>query len=154
MATVLIVDDHPDLREVVGQLLKAHGLDVRCSPSAEQALDDLSAGDPPRAMIVDLRLPGLSGLEFVRHVRNQGGLRAVPVIVYSADDSQRAEAETAGCDEFWLKGSEAMFDGVARLGARLLAADGGQRDGHGNAGRDGRDGHGGRDRVGIADRRS
>lgn len=121
MPTVMIVDDHADLREVVAQLLDAQGLDVICCASAEQAMHSIATHGPPCAMVIDLRLPGQSGLDLLRNVRSRASFQRRPVVVYSADDSQRDQVTSAGADEFWLKGSDAMFDGVARLGARLLA---------------------------------
>jgi CheY-like chemotaxis protein len=130
MASVLLVDDHPDLREVVGQLLQIEGHEVRYSPSAEDALAELSR-HPPDAVIVDHRLPGMSGLQLLARLRGGESTRHLPIIVYSADDTQRESARAAGADDFWLKGSEGLFEGVSRLADRLsvLAAGGGVKSG-------------------------
>jgi CheY-like chemotaxis protein len=120
MATVLLVDDHPDLREVVGQLLEIHGHEVRYSPSAEDALQEVQRHRPD-AMIVDQRLPGLSGMELLARLRSDPKTAKVPIVIYSADDSQREAAHQAGAYDFWLKGSESLFEGVAKLGERLAS---------------------------------
>lgn len=114
MAYVLLVDDHADTREVVSQLLRAHGHFVECCENAEAALVQVEARRPD-AVIADQRLPGMSGLEFISRVRGNSRLAGLPVILCSADDSRANEARDAGATEFWLKGSEQFFTNVARL---------------------------------------
>ncbi len=118
MATVLLVDDHPDLADVLGQLLQIHGHEVSICHCAEEALR-LMTTQTPDAIIIDERLPGLSGLEFLRLIRGDDRYCALPVILCSADRAPEADARNAGATEFWLKGSDQLFDGVERLGDRL-----------------------------------
>jgi CheY-like chemotaxis protein len=118
MAVVLLVDDHADLRDVVGQMLSLHGHEVHFSESGEHAIASLSHCRPD-VVIVDHRLPGISGIELLRRLRDDPVLQSLPVIMYSADDSLAESARRAGADDFWVKGSDGMFDGVARLAGRL-----------------------------------
>ena len=120
MAKILLVDDHPDMREVVGQMLQLHGHAVELADSGEQAwkLIEESLFD---AIVVDQRLPGISGMDLLKRVRQSAALVKVPVILCSGDDSERDAAFLAGACDFWLKGSEAMFDSIARLGERIRA---------------------------------
>lgn len=118
MATLLLVDDHPDLSDVVGELLLMNGHKVQKCVSGEEAVEKLQSVQPD-AIVTDQRLPGMSGVDLCRRVRSDPALADIPVIVCSADDSCSHEVERAGADEFWLKGSERLFDGIARLDTLL-----------------------------------
>lgn len=118
MATILLVDDHPDMREVVGQMLELHGHTVSLAETGELAWAQMQNATPD-AVVVDQRLPGMSGIELLRKIRATPALVKVSVIVCSGDDTERDTAWLAGACDFWLKGSSGMFDAVARLGDRL-----------------------------------
>src|SRR5262245_9742357 len=113
MAKILLVDDHPDSREIVSQLLEAHGHSTRCFPSAEDALGAI-ASEVPDAVITDQRLPGISGIDLLRELRSR--FAKLAVFLLSADDTLRDEALAAGAAGFWLKGSDDLFDGIEQLG--------------------------------------
>ncbi len=117
MATILLVDDHPDMREVVGQMLALHGHTVAQAESGETAWEKLQQSTPD-AIVVDQRLPGISGIELLQRIRQTPAMAKVAAVLCSGDDSERDAAELAGAD-FWLKGSDGMFDQVARLGEKL-----------------------------------
>ena len=118
MAKILLVDDHPEMREVVGQMLALHGHSVVLSESAEHAWEQLQTSQPD-LVVVDQRLPGMSGIELLRLVRGAPQLAGVSVILCSGDDTEREAAVASGASDFWLKGSEGMFDAIARLGEKL-----------------------------------
>lgn len=120
MAHVLLVDDHPDLVEILRQLLEARGHTVECCPTAEEALQRLPTARPG-VLICDQRLPGMSGLELLRALQGDAGQPSVPVILCSADDSLMDQAREAGAMDFWVKGSEQLFEHVDRLAQRLSA---------------------------------
>jgi CheY-like chemotaxis protein len=86
-ATILVVEDEADLLYLVRAGLEADGYQVLAAASAEEALGVLGRAKPD-AMVLDLRLPGMDGLELLRLVRRQGGrLANLPVIVMSAHAS-------------------------------------------------------------------
>jgi two-component system, NtrC family, response regulator AtoC len=116
MAHVLLVDDHPDVAEILTQLLAARGHEVELCATAEDALERVSVR-PPAVVIADQRLPGMSGIELISHLQLHAG--GTPVILCSADDSLAEQAKEAGAFEFWVKGSEKLFDDVDRLADRL-----------------------------------
>jgi len=118
MARILLVDDHPETREVLAQILELNGHSVETAESAEIAWTGISKSMPD-AVIVDQRLPGMSGVALLKRIRGTPGFCALPVVLCSGDDSQRDAALSAGADDFWLKGSGGMFDAVARLGEKL-----------------------------------
>jgi CheY-like chemotaxis protein len=116
MATVLVVDDHPDLREVLVRMLELHGHTVRACESGEAALETLSNGDgKPDMVVVDDRMSGVSGLEVARQIRLDSRLNPIFVVVWSADASCQPKALAGGADDFWIKGSEAMLESIQRL---------------------------------------
>jgi len=117
MAAILLVDDHPDVREVVGQMFQIHGHSVSFAESGENAWEQMQQSAPD-ALVVDQRLPGMSGIELLRRMRQTPSLAHVAMVLCSGDDRERDAARSAGAD-FWLKGSDRMFDDVAKLGDRL-----------------------------------
>ncbi len=118
MAKILIVDDHPDMREVVGQMLKLHGHTIALAESGEGAWDQIRQ-EPPDAVVVDQRLPGISGIDLLRRIRQTVELSNLAVVLCSGDDTERDAAHEAGATGFWLKGSDGMFESIAQLGERL-----------------------------------
>ncbi len=89
---VAVVDDDISVRESLESLIRSVGLEVRLSASAEEFL---SSAHPRNAdcLVLDVRLPGMSGVELHRHLRAQGS--EVPVIFITAhgvDDRARSEA--------------------------------------------------------------
>lgn len=114
MASVFLVDDHPDVREVVGQLLKMHGHVVEFIASGEDAMARLDVSCPD-AVIADHRLPGMNGVELLQKIRRDERCDGVCCILFSADADTRHLAVEAGAHAFWLKGSDALFDSIAQL---------------------------------------
>lgn len=116
MARILLIDDHPDVAEILTQLLTARGHEVECFATAELALEHIPQ-ICPAAVIADHRLPGMSGVELISKLASRPG--SPPVILCSADDSLADEAKAAGAFDFWVKGSEKLFDDVEKLADRL-----------------------------------
>ena len=115
MTRVLVVDDEPQLLRALITNLRARGYDVDAAGTGEIALE-LAARHRPDIVVLDLGLPGISGLEVV------GGLRGwtdVPILILSARDTEREKiaALDAGADDYVTK----PF-GMGELMARLRAA--------------------------------
>ena len=79
--TVLIVDDNQDSREVIGDILSHHGLRVEMAISAEGALELLTEGRFD-LVVIDLRLPGMSGWELVQTIQAQAAIPCVAITAY------------------------------------------------------------------------
>ena len=89
--TVLVVEDEPDQRAVIRMTLRLSGYDVCESGSGEDALarfDELR----PDALVLDIRLPGIDGLEVLSHLRSQRARDDVAVVLCSAQPSAGAAA--------------------------------------------------------------
>jgi CheY-like chemotaxis protein len=80
---VLVVDDDRDVRDVVAAVLESEGYDVSCAENGAQALA-IMHGPKPRAIVLDLMMPVMSGWEMLEVVRGDGELAAIPVVVLSA----------------------------------------------------------------------
>ncbi len=116
MSRVLVVDDEPQILRALGTNLKARGYDVDLAPTGEAALE-LAARRPPDAVILDLGLPGIDGVEVI------GGLRGwtqVPIIVLSVrgEEADKVQRLDAGADDYVTK-PFAMGELLARLRAAL-----------------------------------
>ena len=107
---VLVADDNPTNREVLGKILERGGHDATLVADGEQALDALENARHDIALL-DRNMPGMGGLEAVKAIRliNRGSER-LPVVMLSADVTPEAKREAleAGCDAFIAKPVEAL----------------------------------------------
>lgn len=115
MSRILCVDDEPHLLRTLGANLRARDYDVDLATTGERAME-LAAAHRPDAVILDLGLPGMSGLEVIRALRHWTD---VPIVVLSARDSEhdKIAALDAGADDYVAK----PF-GMGELLARLRVA--------------------------------
>ncbi|GAC1389203.1 MAG: response regulator transcription factor [Ktedonobacteraceae bacterium] len=100
-ARILIVDDEVEIRRALQRNLVAHGFDVSVVGSGEEALDEITLRLPD-LMLLDLGLPGMSGLEVCKRVR---ALSNLPIIVLSVKDAERdkVHALDLGADDYVAK---------------------------------------------------
>jgi len=98
-----LVEDDDGVARALEVRLKAAGYDVRRSCDGESALE-LHATDPADAIILDIRMPGMDGFEFLAQLGPEG-TRATPVIVASANhqDDVARRAESLGARKFLAK---------------------------------------------------
>ena len=108
-ATLLLVDDDPDLREFLADNLAADGFEVVTAESAHDGLHHLEYATPDLAL-VDVGLPDGSGLELVREVREADRLTsrlnpALPILMLSgrAGELDRLRGFERGCDDYVAK---------------------------------------------------
>ena len=100
-ARILVVDDEREIRRALQRNLAAHGYEVLTAESGEQALIELAAHRPD-LMLLDLGLPGMSGLEVCKRVRAESNL---PILVLSVKDTERdkVQALDLGADDYVSK---------------------------------------------------
>jgi len=91
MAHVLIVDDDPAVGLTLSRMLETDGHQVIREETAAGGLDRAER-DRPQALIVDMRMPGLGGLAFLRALRQGPGGASVPVAVLTGDYFLKDEA--------------------------------------------------------------
>jgi CheY-like chemotaxis protein len=87
--TVLVVEDDPDLREMMEQMLHLEGFATLTAPNGQAALDLLHSGAAVKVILLDLMMPVMDGWEFRRRQRADPRLARIPVVVMSALDGER-----------------------------------------------------------------
>ncbi len=101
---VLVVEDDPDLNEVVGAFVELSGFEWRSALNGATALRELRARTPG-LVLLDLMLPDLDGFEVCARLRADAATREVPVVVLSAvsDLAARQRATELGVQEYLVK---------------------------------------------------
>jgi len=101
-ATVFVVDDDAGVRAAIQGLLKSAGLRCECFPSAEEFLRRNRA-DAPSCLVLDVSLPGVSGLEFQRELVDAGLQIPIVFITGHGDIPMTVKAMKSGAVEFLTK---------------------------------------------------
>jgi DNA-binding response OmpR family regulator len=104
MKRVLVVEDDPDIVELITHYLRAEGLEVAALGDGRAALERLRAGGHD-LVILDLQLPGLDGLSLCAELRRDKRTRALPVIMLTArgDEADRVVGLEVGADDYVVK---------------------------------------------------
>jgi CheY-like chemotaxis protein len=101
---VLVVEDHPLNRELAEAILERAGYDVAVAEDGETALDRVAARSPD-VILLDIELPGISGLEVARRLKGDPATAMIPLVALTAyamvGDEERVRA--AGCDDYVTK---------------------------------------------------
>ncbi|MCB9646541.1 MAG: response regulator [Deltaproteobacteria bacterium] len=115
---VLVVDDEPENRMLLVRLLTPLGFEVREASGGEEAVTAVLA-NPPDAVLMDLVMPGVDGIEATRRIRALETGRRTPVVALSAAVFERNQEESrkAGCDAFVPKPfrEQALFDALDQV---------------------------------------
>lgn len=110
---ILIVEDHPTMREAMRLVLEGEGFDIDEASDGEQALTALQE-ERPDLMLLDMSIPGVSGPEVLAAVKNDPATAEVRVIVVTARGEEgRAAAMAGGADHYFTK----PFSPIALLNA-------------------------------------
>ena len=119
--SILVVDDEPAILRALTSALTARGYVVRQAVTGQEAID-MVAVDPPDAIVLDLRLPDIDGVEVCRRVRTWS---SVPIIVLSADglDQRKVDALDEGANDYVTK-PYSTPELLARLRAALRSSAG------------------------------
>jgi two-component system, OmpR family, response regulator MprA len=118
---VLVVDDERAVRESLRRALELEGYEVELAGDGEEALEHLSAPAAADAVILDVLMPGIDGLEVCRRLRSEAN--AVPVLMLTAraEVDSRVAGLDAGADDYLPK-PFALAELLARLRALLRRA--------------------------------
>jgi two-component system KDP operon response regulator KdpE len=114
-ATILVIDDEPQIRRVMRATLASQGYTVTEARSGEEALEMLR-GEQPDLILLDVNLPGMGGLEVCREIRERSD---VPIVMLTVRNTEKdkVQALDAGADDYVVK----PF-GMEELRARIRAA--------------------------------
>jgi two-component system phosphate regulon response regulator PhoB len=104
MATILIVEDEPDIQELIAYNVQRAGHKPLRAGSAEAAQDMVRA-QMPDAIVLDWMLPGMSGVDFARWLRGNKRTEGVPIIMLTvkSDEAHKLEGLEVGADDYMTK---------------------------------------------------
>lgn len=95
---VLAIDDDPDFREGLTDVLDEFGYCVRTASNGREALEALRAEPAPDVILLDLRMPEMDGRQFRELQARDERLSAIPLVVVSGSREVGEEAESLGAD--------------------------------------------------------
>src|SRR5438477_6534406 len=100
----LVVNDTPQNVKLLGDLLRSRGYEVTTAASGEQALESI-AQQPPDLVLLDIMMPGISGYEVCRKIRENPATALLPVVLATSLDpnQERVKGIEAGADDFLSK---------------------------------------------------
>jgi two-component system, OmpR family, response regulator MprA len=124
---ILVVDDEPAVRDSLRRALELEGYEVDLAPDGEAALAQLEQPAHPDAVVLDILMPGIDGLEVCRRLREAGD--EVPVLMLTArtEVDSRVAGLDAGADDYLPK-PFALAELLARLRALLRRSSNGGSD--------------------------
>lgn len=132
IGTVLVVDDSPEFQFLVSLALKAEGYSIAQATDGQEALDYLRSHQLPLAIVLDIRMPKMSGQEFRVEQEKDERLKQVPVVIYSSESDMRSLAREMHVDSFVSKieSPSRIVEEVKRSSRRgsMLAGHGGPHD--------------------------
>jgi two-component system chemotaxis response regulator CheY len=102
--TIMIVDDSPSLRAVVGIALKSAGYDVIEGCDGKDALNKLT-GQKIHLIISDVNMPNMDGISFVKAVKQMPNYRFTPIIMLTTEsqEEKKREGQAAGAKAWVVK---------------------------------------------------
>jgi two-component system phosphate regulon response regulator PhoB len=102
-ADILIVEDHPTMREAMKLILEHEGFDIREAPDGASAIS-MVREQRPDLMFLDFNIPGMSGVDVLSQIKGDPATEGVRVIVITATGEEGREyARSLGADEYFTK---------------------------------------------------
>ena len=95
MAHILVVDDEPDTRDVLGRLLSRHGYTIEYAANGWEALLEIDRRGFD-LILLDIMMPGLDGAKFLEILRGYAARSTTPVVIVTALDQPEAMARIGG----------------------------------------------------------
>ena len=125
---ILVVDDERAVRDSLRRALELEGYEIELAADGSEALARVESADEPYAMILDVLMPGIDGLEVCRRVRSAG--KKLPVLMLTArtEVEDRVAGLDAGADDYVVK-PFALEELLARLRALLRRTGDGEGEG-------------------------
>lgn len=122
---ILVIEDESDIARLVTYNLEKHGYKTEAARSGDEALG-LVRSRPYRLIVLDLMLPGISGMELCRILKNDPKTASIPIIMLTARsmETDKVEGLEAGADDYITK-PFSVREFIARVKAVLRRAEGG-----------------------------
>jgi len=119
LPSILLVDDDVTLRERLARALRERGYDVRTAGSADEAMEQVRA-DSPELAVLDLRMPGRSGLDLLREMREHDPATRILVLTGYGSIATAVEATKLGAEGYLPKPVDAdeLLAAFARSGTQ------------------------------------
>ncbi len=99
---VLVVDDEWELRNLLTEFLTGEGYDVIQASNGEEALE-LAEKEEPQVILLDVKMPGIDGIEVCRRLKEEDKTRFIPIIMVTALEDRDVDAFVEGADDFVTK---------------------------------------------------
>jgi two-component system response regulator MprA len=115
---ILVVDDERAVRESLRRALELEGYEIELAADGNEALYRLESGDEPDAVILDVLMPGVDGLEVCRRLRGTGSRLPVLMLTARTEVEDRVAGLDAGADDYVTK-PFALEELLARVRALL-----------------------------------
>src|SRR5262245_14815234 len=103
---ILIIEDDPDIAEVLRYGLEARRFETRVAVTGTEGLSaSLDKDRPPQLILLDYLLPGMNGFDICRRIRREPSVAGVPIIMVTAKASEAdfISAKAAGVDDYFTK---------------------------------------------------
>ena len=117
-STIMVVDDHPDLVEIVRITLETEGFNVRCFYNGQQLFAGLKE-QKPDLILLDIMMPQMNGWEVLRRLKEDPGMASIPVILLTAkvQSNDVLEGYNMGADYYITKPftNTQLLTGINRL---------------------------------------
>ncbi|NEO54950.1 MAG: response regulator [Okeania sp. SIO3B5] len=103
-ATILVVDDNPDLRSYVSRIMRKYNFNVLTARNGAEGFE-ITQTHHPHLIITDLMMPIVSGIDLIKMIREEKDLRGIPIILLTAkaDEDTRIEGVERGADAYLSK---------------------------------------------------
>jgi two-component system cell cycle response regulator len=99
---ILVVDDELEIRDMLGRFLTEQGYEALLASNGEEALE-LAEKEEPQAILLDILMPGINGIETCKRLKAKEKTRFIPVIIATALWDRYMEAVEAGAEDFVTK---------------------------------------------------
>jgi two-component system response regulator MprA len=118
---IMVVDDERPVRESLRRALELEGYEIELAENGGDALERLEGDSQPDALVLDVLMPGIDGLEVCRRLRREGNQLPVLMLTARAEVENRVAGLDAGADDYLTK-PFALEELLARLRALLRRA--------------------------------
>ncbi len=98
----LVVDDEPDVRDMLSEFLTNEGYGVILATNGEEALE-LAERESPHVILLDIMMPGMDGIEVCNSLKANEKTRSIPILIMTAYADRDVEAYLEGADDFVTK---------------------------------------------------
>lgn len=117
---IVIADDDETIREVVEFKLTSQGWDVTVFENGRECWEHLETNDPPDLIVLDIMMPGLSGLQVLQRIRDSESMSSIPVLILTSRGREEhvVEGFDRGATDYLTK-PFSPTELVARIKGRL-----------------------------------